>query len=288
MSPFLKTIILLCGLCTMACTGFEKREAARKAIEAAEARKDSLERELVGTIDEINKNLDVIRENQGLITGGGSGEDLNKRQSILQSISLINSLLEDNKKKIAELSAQAEALGKEKGAIAMIAKQTRARIEKQESEINSLKQELAMAEFKVADLSVKMDEMQVANEVLLSEKNALIEANAQFDKDLNKAFFVYGTYDELRSKEIIEKKGLIGGRKNTLATAFFKNRSYFSELDVREVKTVPIQGKKPKLLSFHPEGSYEIKEMPGEYSNIVILDPQEFWSVTRFLVVQVK
>jgi len=265
------------------------KDTKDKNVLVDEQTHDSIENLLIITLDEINHNLEMIREKQGLIVSGNNSEDINKKSEILRNISLINALLEENKKKISELTKQSRQLGSDKSALARIAVQTKSRIEKQENEITSLKMQLALEEYKVADLYNQMDEMLVANEILLSEKNALIEANAQFDKDLNKAFFVYGTYDELRDKNIIEKKGILTiGQQNTLANAFFKNRSYFSEVDVREIKQIPILGKKPKLLTFHPDDSYEIVDANGEYSGINILDAQAFWSVSRFLVVQVK
>lgn len=90
--------------------------------------------------------------------------------------------------------------------MAKMAKQTKLRIEKQEQEIASLKEQLAQAEFKIADLNNKLDEAQVANEVLTSEKTLLTETNTKLDKDLNKAYFTYGTYSELKAKNIVEKK----------------------------------------------------------------------------------
>ncbi len=283
-------LILFCLLIGGSCTGYEKDEAARQKVGLAQASRDSLENEFVRTMDDINKNLDIIREKQGLIASPGMSEDLSMKNEILKNISLINSLIDENKKKIEELTKRGKDLDQQNNALSKIAQQTKTRIEKQENEIINLKQLLAMEEFKVADLNVKMDELQVANEILIAEKNSLTEANMHLDKDLNKAFFTYGTAAELQEKKIIEKKGgVLGvGKRNTLANAFYKNRSYFTELDVREVKTIPIQGVKPKLVTFHPEGSYELKETNEQYSSLNIVDPSEFWSTSRFLVIQVK
>jgi hypothetical protein len=118
------------------CTRMEKDEASRNNLTRAYASRDSIENEMVRTMDEINKNLDLIREKQGIIASSKSGESISKKQEILKTISLINSLLEENKKKIAELNAQAiklrEEAGEHKTAMARVAEQTRARIQKQE------------------------------------------------------------------------------------------------------------------------------------------------------------
>src|SRR5690606_36108324 len=108
-----------------------------------------------------------------------STENISKKEEILHNISLINALIEENKKKIDELNRQAKRLKNSNSAMAKIAKQTEARIEKQEQEIEALKEQLAQAEFKIADLNNKLDEAQLSNEVLTSEKNLLTETNAK-------------------------------------------------------------------------------------------------------------
>lgn len=283
--PAVLSVILLSS-----CTNKEKEEAALQQVQLISSSKDSLENEMVNVMDEINKNLDMIRDKQGMVANTSPSESLTKKEEILHNISLINALLEDNKFKIEQLNKYAKKLNKQNSAMAKIAKQTKERIEKQEQEIAMLKEQLAQAEFKIADLNVKLDEAQMANEVLSSEKALLTETNAKLDKDLNKAYFTYGTYKELKEKNIVEKKGgFLGvGKKEALAAAFTKNRASFTELDVREAKSIPIQGKKPKLVTHHPEGSYSWTEGENGFSTLNITKPEEFWSTSKFLVVEIK
>jgi chromosome segregation ATPase len=284
-------MLLISGsLLFSSCTNKEKEEAALQQVTLISSSKDSLENEMVRTMDEINKNLDLIRDKQGMVAHSSPGESLTKKEEILHNISLINALLEDNKFKIEQLNKQAKRLGKENSAMVKVAKQTKERIEKQEQEISMLKEQLAQAEFKIADLNVKLDEAQMANEVLTSERNLLSETNAKLDKDLNKAYFIYGTYKELKEKNIVEKKGgFLGvGKKEALASAFTKNRSSFTELDVREAKSIPIQGRKPKLVTHHPEGSYTWTEGENDYATLNITKPEDFWSTSKFLVIEIK
>jgi hypothetical protein len=52
---------------------------------------------------------------------------------------------------------------------------------------------------------------------------------------------------------------------------------------------IPVKGKKPRLLTSHPEGSYEWKEInKGEYYQLSIRTAEDFWSTSRFLVVEVR
>lgn len=279
--------ILLCCLILsllVSCNSNENRDSNEKTL-GLDERRDSLENLMIGNLEQINQNLDLIRQKQGLINSPNV-EVPSLKERILQNISLINSLLDDNAKKIELLDRQVLDLGKNNKALSRLVKMTRERLQKQEQEILQLKQDLAFEEFKVADLNVMMDEMQVKNEQLESEKENLIEINAQYDKDLNKVYFVYGTETELREKEILNPRSLL--HKSSLATTFNKNRSYFSEFDLRSLTEIPLNGKKAKLLTLHPEDSYRIEQSSADYCKIIISDAESFWSVSRFLVVQVN
>ncbi len=273
-----------------ACTN-ETEMAALQAAEDANNSRDSIEDYFVETMNEINNNLDMIRQKQGIISFN-NGEQISKKESILTNISLINSLIEDNRNKIEELTIQTRRLGKDKNALSRIVAQTRNRIQKQEEEIAGLKQQLEQESYKVADLNRRIEEMQLNNELLMSERSTLAEGNLRLDKDLNKAYFAYGTSEELQQKQLVEKKGgFLGvGKREALANAFYKNKSYFTELDMREVNNIPIHGKKPKLLTNHPENSYEWKTNPENeaYVQLMITDAEAFWSNSKFLIVEVK
>jgi hypothetical protein len=274
----------------LSCTNRENEQAALEQAEFARAEKDTLENALVNTMEEINNNLDRIREKQGIISMTNP-ENLSKKDEILNNISVINSLLENNKKKIEELTQQAKKLGRENSALGRLADQTRSRISRQEEEISQLKEKLAQESVKVADLNKKLDELKTDNEDMQVERTLLIENNAELDRDLNKGYFTYGTFKELNDRNIVEKKGgILGiGKKEALANAYFRNKASFTELDIRETKSIPIQGKKPRLVTMHPEGSYEWIHTDGEeYSTLKIKNHEDFWSTSRFLVVEVK
>jgi hypothetical protein len=283
-------VALACFTLLNACSDRENEQAALQRSELSVAARDTAENTLVSTMEEINRNLERIREAQGLISMD-TREKLSNKASILKNIHLINALIEDNKKKIEALTAQARKLGKENGALARIADLTRARISKQEEEIAALKEQLAQESFKVADLNQRMDEMLMKNEDLLAERTLLAESNAEMDRDLYKGYFTYGTFKQLSERNLVEKKGgILGiGKKETLNNAFTKNKALFTELDIREAQSIPVHGRKPRLVTTHPDGSYEWIEKEGEeYATLRIKNFNDFWSTSRFLVVEVR
>jgi hypothetical protein len=67
------------------------------------------------------------------------------------------------------------------------------------------------------------------------------------------------------------------------------NRDYFIKVsDYNKLTTVPLWAKKGKLLSKHPNGSYEFVKGANNQVELRILDPRNFWSLTKYLVVLVN
>jgi hypothetical protein len=284
---FMLTIAALL-LNAASCTSPGADEVATEQAAEALAKQDSLENELLETLSEINSNLELIREKQGLIRIGAP-ENISKKQQILENISLINSLIEENRKKSDRLTIQLRKLGKEKNALARVADQARERIRRQEEEIENLKDLLEKESFKVAELNQRVQTLESDNEAISGERSALSEGNTQLDREINTAWFTYGTASQLKEKQVVEKKGgVLGiGRKEALTDIFHRNKAVFTAIDIRETSQIPLHGKRPRLLTDHPKGSYELNETEGEYSQLNIKEASDFWSRSRFLVIEV-
>ena len=65
------------------------------------------------------------------------------------------------------------------------------------------------------------------------------------------------------------------------------NKDYFTKADLRTLKEIPLEMKKAKILTNHPEGSYSLVKNDKGLLTLVISDPQNFWSLSKYLVVNV-
>ncbi len=57
-------------------------------------------------------------------------------------------------------------------------------------------------------------------------------------------------------------------------------------VDISKVRNIPLNSKKPKILSPVPSGSYKIVENQDGGKILVINDPTSFWSLSNILVIQ--
>ena len=93
----------------------------------------------------------------------------------------------------------------------------------------------------------------------------------------------------VRIQELKEQKILSGGglfsKSKVLQSGF--NKDYFISIDIREVKEIPLFASKAKLKSNHPEGSYEFVEDEDGNLTLKINDEKAFWSLGKYLVIEV-
>lgn len=94
-----------------------------------------------------------------------------------------------------------------------------------------------------------------------------------------------GTKSELKSAGLLDKNVIKKGIVNTEGL----NMSIFKKIDIRSTREIKINAYKPKLLTNHPNKSYEMKldeDSEEDITYLKIKDIDAFWSQSHFLVIQ--
>ena len=152
-------------------------------------------------------------------------------------------------------------------------------------ELQQSRQQIAELNEQVTDLSQNIDELN-SNLDVMNVQNAAQQATIQNqDAMLNTVWIAIGPQQTLVEKGIVSKGGLFQ------ASAINKegfDKSQFVQSDKRELVNIPLNTKRPKIMTTHPESSYQLTE--SEEGNIVlqILDKDAFWSMSNYLVVSIK
>ena len=65
------------------------------------------------------------------------------------------------------------------------------------------------------------------------------------------------------------------------------DRTSFTTVDITKLSNIPVSGKEVLLLTNHPSDSYSLtKDAKKMTTNLVISNPEKFWSASKYLVVQ--
>lgn len=248
----------------------ENRELQNKLLE-----KDSVINDAIMLFNEIEENLAMINLKDDEIRLRSTNVELAEdgKQWILQEIQNINYLREENAKKVDELNKMLKKDELQIAELQSMITNLMAQIQLQEEEIEMLRMELS-------DLDREYVELLEAYQ----EQTAI---TVETLKELNKAYYAYGTEEELIANGVIVKEGgFIGMNKKTVLKDNF-NDSYFTEIDMTKTKTISVVGKKYKFITDHPSTAYAVNSN-GNNHKININDEKSFWKVSRYLVVLVE
>jgi len=246
--------------------------------------RDSVINEWMLTFDEIEKDLATVKEKENIISTKSEDKEFSKdkKQQILKDIEYINTVLDQNKKKIAGLTAQLSKQGGQIKGLEVKVAELEATIKQRETEVAELKETLTKKDFEIGQLNTKMSEQQVA----ITQKDEKI---ANQTAEMNKGFIASGTYKSLKAKGLLNKEGgFLGlGRKETLQKTLVQ--SAFTQVDITSTKSIPVNSKNAKLITYHPATSYElVRDKDNKIASIDIKNPDEFWKVSKYAVVEIK
>lgn len=248
--------------------------------------KDNTVSGYIESLNEIQDNLDAIKEREEIITLNTVGVDAEMRQDkkdkIVNDILLIYELMEKNKRTISRLRRQLrDSDSKIKGLEDMIARLTR-QIEEKDISIMKLRGQLA-------NLNIKIDHLATTIDSFILEDKEKTKTIADQTIELNIAFYIVGTEKKLKELNILSKKGgFIGfGSGKTLHQDF--DRKHFKKVDIRELKEIPLHAKKKvRIVTNHPSTSYKLKKNEhNQVVKLVITDSKQFWSSSKYLVITV-
>ena len=245
--------------------------------------------EMMGTFNEISEGFRQINaaENRVDLQRGAAGEgSLNAKQQIASDIEFIRKQMEENKAQIEKLQAM---LKNSKNNSAQLKKAVEAltqELNAKTQRIEELQAELASKNIRIQELDAAVSGLTADKESLTAENEAKAKTVAAQDKALNAAWFVFGTSKELKEQNIVKKDNIFA-KKEVLKDDDF-NKDYFTQIDIRTTKEIKLYSKDAKLLTTHPEGSYALEKNDKGELTLHITNTNSFWSVSRYLVIQVK
>lgn len=239
--------------------------------------------EMMGTFNDISegfRQINAAESRVDLQRGAVAEGSLNAKQQIASDIEFIRKQMEENKEQIAKLQSMLKNSKNNSAQLKRAVESLTQELVVKTQRIEELQAELASKNIRIQELDAAVSDLSAAKETLVAENEAKAKTVAEQEKSLNAAWFVFGTKSELKAQKILQSG-------DVLKSADF-NKDYFTQIDIRTTKEIKLYSKRAELLTTHPTGSYElVKDDKGQLT-LKITNPTEFWSVSRYLVIQVK
>lgn len=269
------------------CTGAYKEKAEQDSIKIEELtasynQASTFNDSLMLLMADIYNGLDSINMQEGLLYNMGGGENYDRRAEIRHNLSTIKERLANNHQLLEEMEKKLRDSGSRNAILAKTIEQMKTNLANQEQHIGKLERQLAAANDSIRNLNRQVAAAQEQAEIQTEAKNAAFAAYQEADQQLNTVYYAMGTNKELKENGLLEKKFL--GQTKVLKGDF--NEAYFTKADKRTLTTIPTGAKKIKVWTNMPENSYTEIKNDDNTVTLKITNPQEFWSLTPFLVIQ--
>lgn len=206
-----------------------------------------------------------------------------KKEEILKEIQLVRDLIDQNRKKLSSMNRQLRNSEIKIAGLQARIDSLSAHIAQSDKYMAELKMELVDRNFEIGQLNEKVSSLEVA---MVDSSNKISRQTLE----MNKAYVVSGTYKDLKEKGVLVKEGgVMGlGRKESLQENF-KDEGLFTRVDISKTRTIQVNSKDAKLVTEHPAHSYElVKDGSDKIAYIEIKDPDAFWKISRYAVVEVN
>jgi len=241
--------------------------------------------EYFSAMNKIEQNIEKIKETQGVLEVSPESEELNddQRTKINEDLQFLNEMLQTNKDELAKLKSKLKRSSIHSDELKRSIDRLTKSLEEESAKVALLQEQLAAKDSLINELGTTVSSMGKDIEELKADKEEKQAKINEQEETIHTAWYVFGTRKELKEQKIITSEGLFSP-KRILQSDF--NKSYFVRIDARKTKSIPLYSSRAKILTSHPKSSYTLEK---ENDNFVlhITDTKEFWSISKYLVIEV-
>ncbi|MEO8166945.1 MAG: hypothetical protein ABI623_01770 [bacterium] len=281
-------LIAFIAMAIMGCSNHEKEEDLQKQLTEAQQKQNTLHQnieerdkymeDVIHSVNDVYADLAQARAKEAKLAKGTPSEgpiqfsNAQSRQQLLANISEIGIGLKENRKKVANLEVRIKFY---RGDITGLNKL-----------VENLKTSIAEREQSIAQLEARVQGL----ETTVAEKTAVITEKegtiGQQQKQMNTAYYIVGTRDELKKKGIITDEGgfLWGLLGSTTVMASGIDQSSFIPIDKTTDQTIRVQGRVDEILPHRNESLFAMVQPGKDETEIAIVSPERFWQ-DRYLVI---
>lgn len=273
-------ILLVLGSCTERkatpnVASMEQTDSLQRII----AQRDNEINDMMGTLNEIQEGLREINEAENRLSVAKNGEGSSKSVQIKENIRFIANTMAHNRELIKKLQQQLRESRFNGDELRKTIESLTQQLDEKEQQLQQLRAELDSKDIHIAQLDEKISNLNTNVENLKTETQEKSQTISNQNKQLNTAWFVFGTKKELKEQHI-----LVDGK--VLQSNF--NKSYFTKIDIRVDKEIKLYSKSARVLTMHPSSSYTLARDANNQYVLRISNPQIFWSTSKYLVILVK
>lgn len=237
------------------------------------------------TMNQIEANIEKIKNAEKVISMQpiGNDTDIDTRSKLTDDLAYINEMLKVNREEIEQLKRKLKKSTIQSSELNRTITRLTKALEAETLKVRELEAKLEEKDALIYELSDEIETISSNVEVLKEENEIKTSKIREQDEAINTAWYVFGTKSELKEQKIVTSDGWF--RPSRVLESDF-NKNYFVRIDARKTKSIPLYSSSAKILSTHPRSSYSLEKENDSFT-LLITDTEVFWSVSKYLVIEV-
>jgi uncharacterized protein (DUF3084 family) len=281
----LAILLLMLTSCGKQSSDYQRLKAENDSLLNA---KHKLQDEVDGyfsAMNQIQQNIEKIKSTENTISLQPVGQELDDdtRTKINEDLTYLNDMLQTNKEELAKLKSKLKRSAFKSSELEQTITRLTKSLAEETTKVALLQTELSKKDSLIVQLNNTVTEKDKDIEDLSTENKVKETKIKEQDETIHTAWYVFGSKSELKEQKIITSDGLFSPQR-VLQRDF--NKNYFVRIDARNTKSIPLYSTHAKILTNHPKSSYTLEKENGNFV-LLIVDPNEFWSVSKYLVIEV-
>lgn len=252
-----------------------QNDSLQKIIE----QRDNEINDMMGILNDVEEGFRAINQAENRVTIAKDGEGENKKAQIRENIQFIQQRMNENKELIAKLQQQMRESTFKSTEMKRTVENLIKQMEEKDEQLKQLRAELNAKDIHIAELDATINTLNTNVSDLKTETEQKAQTIDSQDKQLNTAWFAFGSKKELKAQNVLVKGKVLRGNFN---------KNFFTKIDIRVDKEIKLYSKSAKILTMHPSSSYTLATDAKDQYVLRITNPQLFWSTSKYLVIQVK
>jgi len=252
------------------------KDQAINSLEFQKLNDDSIVNLYALYIQKIKDNINEINKQELIINNKKNNLDFIEKDTtdIIKSIKILSKKLQENESMILALN-NAVKLEKDKNSQFV-------------SKVTDLREEIAQSNREVYYLKEELNSMNASFEAIFKKYNLQNKKISDLNQKLNEVAYVIGSKSELLDNGVLTKSGGLIGIGKTRKLNSDLNTDYFTYVSKYKFQNIPLGYKTVRLMTAHPTSSYRLSTSNEIIDSLIIINQDDFWRNSKFLVVEVK
>ena len=252
------------------------KDQAINSLEFQKLNDDSIVNLYALYIQKIKDNINEINKQELIINNKKNNPDFIETDTtdIIKSIKILSKKLQENESMILALN---NAVKQEKNKNSQFS-----------SKVTDLGEEIAQSNREVYYLKEELNSMNASFEAIFKKYNLQNKKISDLNQKLNEVAYVIGSKSELLDNGVLTKSGGLIGIGKTRKLNSDLNTDYFTYVSKYKFENIPLGYKTVRLMTAHPTSSYRLSTSNEIIDSLIIINQDDFWRNSKFLVVEVK